>query len=384
MKYTVYSACAEEVKKKLDKIANKAKQYNVAFSYTISEEYAKTICIYTVENGVSYKIGQKTISAIDFEINHDDFIKSNGWEVVAKIEHGNKGNIVTPFNDYKVPEAWFNCSAKCDHCNTNHQRKYTYMVKHESGVIKQVGKSCLHDYTGINPYLAAKWAEVTDIFPKTLDCCENDVNFGYLESMYLVTDIIAHAYESIKKNGYVKSTCPNSTKRDITKRFNNHSAISEESAKTANDICNWLLNDCENSMNDLIRNCNIIVKSKYAKINHFGLLAYMPIAYKDYLERKAKEEEKKQDALSCPSEYIGNIGNRLSFVINKAELITTWANMYGTTYLYKFVDVCGNILVWYASKCIDLSEHMEIKATIKDHKEREGIKQTIITRCTVK
>ena len=52
-------------------------------------------------------------------------------------------------------------------------------------------------------------------------------------------------------------------------------------------------------------------------------------------------------------------------------------------YLYKFVDEAGNIFIWYASRPIELHERMTLKATIKAHNERNGVKQTVLTRCKV-
>lgn len=38
---------------------------------------------------------------------------------------------------------------------------------------------------------------------------------------------------------------------------------------------------------------------------------------------------------------------------------------------------------WYASRPIELQERMTLKATIKAHNERNGVKQTVLTRCKV-
>ena len=70
------------------------------------------------------------------------------------------------------------------------------------------------------------------------------------------------------------------------------------------------------------------------------------------------------------------------FKIKEYKLVTSWENEYGYTYLQKFVTEEGNILIWYGSTVIDF-EKGSIKATVKAHNEREGIKQTIITRTAV-
>ena len=50
---------------------------------------------------------------------------------------------------------------------------------------------------------------------------------------------------------------------------------------------------------------------------------------------------------------------------------------------YKLVDVDGNIFIWYASRPCSATGGETIKATVKDHGERNGVKQTIVTRCSI-
>ena len=73
----------------------------------------------------------------------------------------------------------------------------------------------------------------------------------------------------------------------------------------------------------------------------------------------------------------------MDFTVKEAKYITSWETIYGMTHLYKFVTVDGNVLVWFASSMIDIDDVHKLKGTVKDHTERDGIKQTVITRCKV-
>ena len=88
-----------------------------------------------------------------------------------------------------------------------------------------------------------------------------------------------------------------------------------------------------------------------------------------------------KEAERASSQYIGEIGQRLEIEVSDMALLTSWEGDWGWTYLYKIIDTMGNVLIWYASRCIDTAK--KIKATIKDHSERDGVKQTIVTRCSV-
>lgn len=46
MIFTVYADKAEEVSKRLNKLAKKAARYNVPFSYTVSDEHPETVNVF--------------------------------------------------------------------------------------------------------------------------------------------------------------------------------------------------------------------------------------------------------------------------------------------------------------------------------------------------
>lgn len=107
----------------------------------------------------------------------------------------------------------------------------------------------------------------------------------------------------------------------------------------------------------------------------------MPLAYERYLGRKARKEA--QEAAGARSEYVGTVGQRITLKAATVALLSSWDGYYGTTWLYKFVDESGNVFVWFASRPCPAEAGAVIKATVKDHNERDGVKQTIVTRCCV-
>lgn len=446
MTYTIYSSQSEEVTKRLDRIARKAERYNVPFSYTIGEAYAKEVAVYEYDpaNGALERVGcmgayqTYTVEAVDIDINCEGFIKANGWTVLAKIEHGDKGNIVTPFADAEINPDWYTAPARCDHCGTNRTRTVTFMCRNENGDIRQVGKSCLKDYTGILPQVAVWWAEVTDIIANEMDCDSATFATKGAVMMYSVKDIIALACDSIKAKGYIKSDSNNATKDQVIKGIKENAEPSKDGIAKAEEIIDWLkelgdqiaedeaeLNrlyalaydttedlhpvkdkaaekeyirkrDSASYLTGVERDCIPLAKSGYAKINHIGRLAYMPIAYARYIERKEREAKRiaEAEAARNSSEYVGEIGKRMEFNIAEMKLLSSWDTQYGVTYLYKFVTTDGNVLMWFASSIFgewkrvgkhqqffQITDCNQIKATIKSHNERDGVKQTIITRC---
>ncbi len=388
MTFMIYAHLAEDVRKRLDRIAAKAARYSVPFAYGIGDEHPETVRVYEVDhvNGTQYETARHTVAAVTVEVECEGFIQANGWTIRAKVEHGDKGNIVTALGNKPAEPAWFKAPAHCDHCKTNRFRKVTYFVEHESGEVRQVGRACLHDYTRINPATAAMWAEVKDILGDGLDRTAGEWSGCTYEEMYPVALFLAHAYDEIKAYGYRKTDEPHSTRDEVKERVLNGTTPSAEAMENAEKINAWLVgldqvtDDCW--IGDLERNGSMLALSGYVKAKHFGRLVYMPIAYERYLEHKARDAQREAARQAeTVSQHVGEVGQRITLTAATAKLLTSWEGVYGTTYLYKFTDAQGNVYIWYASRGIETCDGMTLKGTIKDHNERDGVKQTVLTRC---
>ena len=203
MEITVYASKADEVQKRLDRLAKKAARYGVAFRYERSEEHPADYAIREVDyiNNCIRTVQVVQVAAITFEVFADGLICANGWQVIAKIEHGDAGNIVTPFTD-ATDNAWYSAEHKCDHCNSNRFRAVTFIVE-KDGIRKQVGRTCLKDYTGIDPATCAMWAEIRDYVVGEDDMAGYESEFGGkgIARMYPVTQAIGLAIDCIRQYG---------------------------------------------------------------------------------------------------------------------------------------------------------------------------------------
>lgn len=415
MEFTVYLSMLPEVQKRLDKVAKKAKRYGVPFSYEVGAQHKQTVAVYSTDWHTQSVDHTYDVAAVDVIVNCDSFICADGWTVKAKLEHTDNGNIVTAF-DGEITPAWYECKPRCEHCNSNRFRAVTYMVE-KDGATKQVGSGCLKDYTGINPALAAMWAEVRNIYndcsgydPESFRSMYKDIR------VYDVDAVLAAAYDSIKARGYIKSEERNSTKSDILDRLDKRVAPSADGKAAAVSIMEYLrarknradadrtaLNaisdyepddpDCEywrvyhdqhkewDCPSDFEINAATVASCGFVRANQVGLLAYIPVAYEKFNDKVKRHAEREAEA--AKSDFVGNVGERLTVKTQKAALLTSWETQYGYTYLYRFTDTDGNVFVWFASTVIDAHDGMTIKGTVKDHNERNGEKQTVLTRCKV-
>ena len=418
--YTVYAGQIDEVNKRLERMGKKAETYGVSFSYSIGEEYPATVSVNSIDpvSSTIYSREKYTVPAVDIIIECDELIRANGWSVRAKIEHGDKGNIVTGFENKPVDPAWYTAPASCDHCKTNRYRSVTFICEDEAGNIRQVGKSCLKEYTGINPATAAMWAEVRDALDKGLEWTSEEWESRKGSRMYEVTDVLAHACDAIRELGYRKSDEQNSTREIVTDRVVSGKTPSEGALETAEKVREWLcsldqiakdedaawlaavkeseenadeygipapVKQTPHTFGDLERNCIQLAMSGYAEVKHIGRLAYMPLAHEKYLERqeRARKREEERASIAAASGYVGEVGQKLTILAEKAKLVTSWDGYYGTTWLYSFTDASGNVFIWKSSRCIEVKDGMKLKGSVKEHREYDGIKQTVMTRCSV-
>lgn len=100
------------------------------------------------------------------------------------------------------------------------------------------------------------------------------------------------------------------------------------------------------------------------------------------------------------SEFVGEIKSRIERVVTFIGYSSyeRKAYVYGwdTVYIYKFADEDDNMLVWKTTNSlgywdenddwnvIDPGERIKLRGTVKQHNVYNGIKQTVLNRCTVK
>ena len=372
--YTIPAIAKAELQKKLEKLSKKANKYGNHLEWSFSEEFVITRNVYTVEDLKKVKTGEENVFAVEVTID-SDIVKKDGYMVVGQIEAIEYGkNLVKMFDDTPVELAWYTTDLYCAHCGVNRLRRFVFIVKDESGRCKLVGKTCLKDYCGIDPKLIAMSKELTDEIVK--DYNVDEYAFGSADFGYDVVRMIAEAYDIIKEHGYVKSDENHSTKSRLM--FETRTDPSEEAVKFAEQMQDELTKADFSELTDFLRNVKNLILAKYCRMSAFGYIAYAPVAFKNFL--KKREQEQHHEETKGLSEYVGNVGEKIIAEVKDVKLVSSWQTVYGWTHLYRFTTPENNVLVWFASKCID-ENLQKITGTIKDHKEYDGEKQTVLTRC---
>ena len=152
-KYMIFEGFIDELMKKLTLIENKCRKYGIDCKVELTgNEEIRTL----VQKADGHEIEHHLRYV---EVEAEGKAQINGWEWLASVESTEKGNIIHSASDIEIPTKYYTSDCYCEHCNTNRWRKYLYLVKNvESGEIKQVGKSCLADYThGMNADMIAQY-----------------------------------------------------------------------------------------------------------------------------------------------------------------------------------------------------------------------------------
>lgn len=401
--YSIYEGHMADLMKKITKIQNKCKKFGCEFHFAeVGEEF-------------------KEVKDLDGNIHTCRFVlveaegtaKVNDWLFVASVEHTEKGNIFAKaMTEVEIPERYRTSNPICEHCNSNRTRTATFIIMNTvTGEFKQVGKSCLMDFTnGLSANAAAWFASLKQVFEEAE---EAPVSCGYSERYYDTDEVLAYAAEVIRKFGYVKSEDSNSTKartmdflmvnkgmtrwmpEDEIKRIKrdmekvNFNPVSPEAKEMVNNALAWIQN--QEASNDYMHNLKTVCSLKYNPWNRIGMLVSLFPTFNRDLEIQARkaEAEAKAKAEAQASNHVGSVGDRIQISVQFVKCLTSWENTFGyyptTTYLYKIVDQEGNVFTWKTSTFLDEENLPQmITGTVKEHSEFRGVKQTALTRCKIK
>lgn len=360
---------------KLEKLVKRlSKKTDINFEVFDDTERQTSVTI----DGVKYPYTE-----IEVELDLD--YKVGDYELIAQLEHTPNGNIIRKINPGKeVPELYRNTSCSCDHCHTNRERKNTFLLVDDNGNYKQVGKSCLNDFTGYNSESVAEAAaSLYRIYNYAqMQNYDEDPEFmAFLKAThdkYSDTKELANIfYQLLLDKGY--------NKEDPFKDLSDYKYDEQYNDKVA-ELLNVVNTDWYDEKNDYCHNAKIVAQMPYVESKHWKiLLSYLNSAM-NYLQ---KQQQLQQRANADNNAYLGKVGDKVEFTIQSVKALFSNYVSVGyrnsvETITYKFITENGNTVLWSTGKQItDDYIGCKVTGTIKALKEYKGEKQTIVTRCKI-
>jgi hypothetical protein len=390
----------EEFQTKIDGLNKKAAKLGVS---PVSFKVIKTELIparneFGIATGEEYALHHVTIEGAT--------PKLPGWTFSGVVEHTPAGNIIKVVPGQEIDTKYREAKSVCDHCGHDRHRKETFIVRHENGEVKQIGRQCLRDFLGGSS--PQRIAEMLQFVVSVMDLGDEDLGSwgGSATPMYSVLNILAQAMVFVKRYGFVSRAAARAyaeksgetryittTADEVLRTYEkpkdkqdkewlqNH-LPTEEDLEDAKKVVEWIKglagdSDYEHNLKTLVE----LGVFKHAKIGI--VVSGAGVWAREQGKAKLRESRAKENAAS---QWVGEVGKRQVFDLTLVDIKNLGDNAWGgCSVLHRFKDTDGNIFTWFASKEAvgEVGQTLKLKATIKKHEDYKGMKQTLISRCTV-
>ena len=289
--FKIFEGNLERLEKKLARIAKKCQKYGCDFKYEkVGEIY----------QDVRDKFGMLHTARFVL-IKTEGTAKVNDWKFVATVDHTEKGNIIRGYAGIEVPERYYEGRPVCEHCNSNRYRKNTYIVQNTvTGEFKQVGKSCLCDFTnGLSAELIAQYISA---FQELIVGAAPDLD-GAIPSYINKEEYLLYAAETIRLFGYIRRSDDEPGTAQCAMRYYDAAHGRAETYKQLQllqnemetlgfnpdsqkqlvaDALAWIEQQPES--NNYFHNLKVACSLEYVEYRHYGLLASLLPNYNKTLQ----------------------------------------------------------------------------------------------------
>lgn len=334
-------------------------------------------------------------------------LKLAGWRMLAAIEHLPAGNVLRVLDHGReLARAWRTVHCDCHHCNLPRSRKHTYLLENEDAEVIQVGRTCLKDFTGMDPAKVV-W------FTEALAGLQDDDAYGYgsRDNTIDTIDYLGWVVKSIEESGWLSRGAaydgaygtatadaavtlrgmylrPSPGTDHVTPPTDAQRAKAVEAVTWVREFIGG-----QDERSDYEHNLLMVIGLDRLEGKHYGIAASAIAAHARHLERElAKRRHAEANGRVANSVHLGEVGERLADLAATVVRMRDFQNDFGTTTLYALETTDGNALQWWSGGCwlsghdraLDLGDEVVITGTVKAHKEYKGILETQLTRCTVR
>lgn len=368
---------------RINKLAKKAKKYgNADIQFTVSLPFVQDV-----------KQGENTFGVEFVTVTVEgDAPKYGNYTFAAKVELIGDENIVHNVANVELDARFRTMKNECDHCGHHRARNNVYVFIDNNGKQMAVGQTCLRDFTGCdNPEEIVNRASVMGDLEAICDDEEKEYWGGKGEYIFTAKEILESAAANIRQYGWISKAKAMETEttptaqyvvNDLTKNNGKWKAveINDDDKSLAQTVLAYFRNADAEFTNDYLNNIRIIAKQDMVAYRHLALLA-------SGVQHVIKESGKviANAAKAIASDYIGKEGDKLKDIaVTFEKEIYIGETQFGSKYLYCFI-ANGNSVNWFTDKKdFEVGKEYMMNATVKELKEYNGIKQTIVTRAKLK
>lgn len=398
MMYLIPIENMESFEKKIARIRRKAERAKVDFSYQRLEPVQKE----TDLPGITVECVPVTVKC---KIHYEN------WIVIAVLDHHEVGNVIhlvegewRPSAELALPSRFRTAKSFCEHCNTMRSRNKTVVIYNtQTKQFKQVGTTCLREYTGgIDAEAIAAFEEAIKSPEEFLGVSGSSKFFietkDYLSAVVATMSLYgfmskkkaAEINEEVRYNNNIKrveATCTkavhlmtnNEKPNEMSNKWHNIYK-SKDTEAFVEDALEWIKS--YNEPNDFMENLRVICSGSHIKVSDVGFAACLMDLYKRHLEYEKTRKQKEKD--NEMYRYYGEVGEKVT-LNGRLACVTSYSTQFGVMFIYKMIYNSA-IFVWKTSKYLgidDSGEEVNLVGTIKEHSEFRGVKQNMLVRCKV-
>ncbi len=400
--YQVPEANLGLLKQRVAKIARRCKRIKVAepiltVGQPVDHEYCDEV------------YGERMRRVYPVTLDSPERPKIEGFEFAAVIspvtdEDGKfLGNVLrlVPGFEFSLPERFRQASNNCDHCNTERRRNETFVIREsQTGDFKQIGRNCLANYLGLtNPHMLAELAQILIDADDLMSMSEDEGGFGgsRVPERVPVDKVLQITASAIRLYGWLSNKSAQEFMKTSTAsrvrewifggqktrdQFEHKLEMSDEDKSLAAETEEWLESLNTRSLDsEYLQNLSLLAQATSITAKNFGIVCSAINAYSREKEREIRRN--KQFENDKNSRYVGTLGERLSLFNLTVLYTTTFDSDFGVTHFYKMKDAASNVVVYFSSRDMSFEAGIvipELIASVKKQDEREGVKQTTITR----
>lgn len=360
---------------------------------------------FKVEQGEPYPQERKTddghryfVNIIPLTITGPKIRVPGGWSLLGRVDIEPDGNIINTRPGAEMPVRYRATGSHCEHCNAARDRKSIFVFEDEAGAHKQVGRSCLQDFTGHDP-AALLWSagEYGGIFSDIDGELENDPGVPRAKQLVRLDDVMTAAAYAVREWGFVsrkqseESAHPIAATssivfdllfdREMAKKY--REKVTQADKDKAAAVIEWVRNTyggkASHEQSDYEYNAATLAAREHVTPNRIGILASLVAAY----DRATAERIERAARVNA---HVGTVGERRDFDAEFAGE-NVFETAYGRMYIGRFQTPEG-LLVYKGSSPfwehgLKAGDKIRFTATIADHDDYKGTKQTKISRAKV-
>jgi hypothetical protein len=364
--------------------------------------------------------------------------KLGGWEFAGTLEHDLETHLTilrtSEAFGRELPLKFRKAEPICEHCGLKRTRRDTYVVYNaEQDVYKQVGHQCVADFLGLQDVhraldIAQIWYDLNDICSGSDDDASEGWSGFRKETAMSLMEFLARAVATVRIFGFVSAKSQQAAREKLdslpedkatqmivpetTKvRVMNYcfpeqkdlvykgrpTKLAEEIELTkpteadiahAEELIAWAQTFDRDKCNDYQFNLLAATANEIMPFRRSGIVASLPAAWnkhQEILDERQKQAaqwkaENAEKIAKC--KHIGAIGERVRGLKLTVKRVIPIEKQFGVTYVTAMEDADGNQFTWFASGVeLTVGNSWMCDATVKDHSEYKGIKQTVLARC---